>query len=148
MINFIIKHWRAFGLGLIVLALGGFLAWQNHKIASLTRERDQARTSLATYQAALDGLQADTAAKITALEAEGGRQVVQAAHQHWVGLQVVVADVVGQQRKRPGARSGQRLRQAFLRRFAGEPTGLHTYICVPAPVPNQQASMRPWRSTA
>ncbi|MCK6417901.1 MAG: tetratricopeptide repeat protein [Alphaproteobacteria bacterium] len=75
MINFIIKHWRAFGLGLVVLALAGFLAWQNHKIASLTRERDQARTSLVTYQAVLDGLQADTTAKITALEAEGGRQV-------------------------------------------------------------------------
>jgi predicted glycosyltransferase len=53
-----------------------FLAWQSHKIATLTRERDEARLSLASYQATLDVLQADTAAKITALEAEGNRQTV------------------------------------------------------------------------
>lgn len=78
MINFIIKHWRAFGIGtgLAVLCLAGFLAWQSHKIATLTRERDEARLSLASYQATLDGLRADTAAKITALEAEGSRQTV------------------------------------------------------------------------
>lgn len=78
MINFIIKHWRIAGVGLLLLALASSLAWQSHRIASLKRERDDARASLASYQAALDGLRADTAAKIGALEAESTRQIARA----------------------------------------------------------------------
>lgn|GEM_PF-2355790 len=76
--DFILKHWRAVGAGLLVLVLSASLAWQGHRIASLKQERDDARASLATYQAALDGLRADTAAKISALEAESGRQTARA----------------------------------------------------------------------
>ena len=78
MINFIIKNWRLVGGGLLVLVLAATLAWQSHRIASLKQERDDARTNLATYQATLDGLRADTAAKISALEAESGRQTARA----------------------------------------------------------------------
>ncbi|MBI4030486.1 MAG: hypothetical protein HY370_02315 [Proteobacteria bacterium] len=78
MTGFIIKHWKIFGAGLLVLILSTTLAWQSHRIASLKQERDDARTSLATYQAALDGLRADAAAKIGALEAESGRQTARA----------------------------------------------------------------------
>ncbi|MGE3622468.1 MAG: hypothetical protein AB7H77_01160 [Bdellovibrionales bacterium] len=72
--SFILDHWKAFGAGLLVLIVAGLLAWQDHKIKTLKEERDTARASLASYQAALTDLQADTAAKIGALEAESGRQ--------------------------------------------------------------------------
>ena len=78
MINFIIKKWKLVGGGVLVLVLAAALAWQGHRITALKRERDDARTSLASYQAALDGLRADTAAKIGALEAEGTRQTARA----------------------------------------------------------------------
>lgn len=72
--NFILDHWKPLGLGLLVLIVTGLLAWQDHKIKTLKEERDTARASLASYQTALTALQADTAAKIGALEAESGRQ--------------------------------------------------------------------------
>lgn len=78
MTEFIIKYWKSLGVGLLALVLVATLAWQGHRIASLKQERDDARASLASYQAALDGLRADTAAKIGALEAESTRQTVRA----------------------------------------------------------------------
>lgn len=72
--SFILDHWKALGAGFLVLIVAGLLAWQDHKIKTLKDERDTARASLASYQAALTDLQADTAAKIGALEAESGRQ--------------------------------------------------------------------------
>lgn len=72
--SFILDHWKAFGVGFLALIVAGLLAWQDHKIKTLKEERDTARTSLASYQAALTDLQANTAAKIGALEAESGRQ--------------------------------------------------------------------------
>ncbi len=72
--SFILDHWKALGTGLLVLVVTGLLAWQDHKIKTLKEERDTARASLASYQTALTDLQADTATKIEALEAESGRQ--------------------------------------------------------------------------
>ncbi len=72
--SFILDHWKILGAGLLVLIVSGLLAWQDHKIKTLKEERDTARASLASYQTALTALQADTAAKIGALEAESGRQ--------------------------------------------------------------------------
>ncbi len=72
--SFILDHWKILGAGLLVLIFAGLLAWQDHKIKTLKEERDTARASLASYQAALTDLQADTVAKIRALEAESGRQ--------------------------------------------------------------------------
>lgn len=76
--NFILDYWKALGAGLLVLIIAGLLAWQDHKIKTLKEERDTARASLASYQTALTALQADTAAKIGALEAESGRQIYRA----------------------------------------------------------------------
>jgi len=72
--SFILGHWKTLGVGLLVLIVAGLLAWQDHKIKTFKEERDTARASLASYQTALTTLQADTAAKIGALEAESGRQ--------------------------------------------------------------------------
>lgn len=74
--TFILDHWKILGTGLLVLVITGLLAWQDHKIKILKEERDTARASLASYQTALTDLQADTAAKISALEAESGRQIL------------------------------------------------------------------------
>lgn len=72
--NFILDHWKILSTGFLVLIVAGLLAWQDHKIKTLKEERDTARASLASYQTALTTLQADTAAKIGALETESGRQ--------------------------------------------------------------------------
>ena len=72
--SFILDHWKVLGVGFLVMIVVGLLAWQDHKIKTLKEERDTARASLASYQAALTDLQADTVAKIRALEAESGRQ--------------------------------------------------------------------------
>ncbi len=78
MTSFILRHWKIFGVGLAVLVLIGCLAWQGNKITSLKRERDDARTSLASYRETLEAVQADTAAKIAALEGEKHREVSRA----------------------------------------------------------------------
>lgn len=74
--TFLLDHWKAFGAGFLMLIVAGSLAWQDHKIKTLKTERDEARVSLVSYQTTLADLQADTAAKIRALEAEGGRQTI------------------------------------------------------------------------
>lgn len=74
--SFILDYWKVLGLGFLVLIVVGLLAWQDHKIKTLKTERDEARVSLVSYQTTLADLQTDTAAKIRALEAEGGRQTI------------------------------------------------------------------------
>ena len=78
---FILDHWKVLGMGFLALVVTGLLASQDYKIKTLKQQRDEAWTSLASYQAALAAMQADTAAKIGALEAEGGRQVVRIVNQ-------------------------------------------------------------------
>lgn len=117
MINFIIKYWRLIGGGVLVLALAATLAWQGHRIASLKRERDNARASLASYQAALDGLRADTAAKIGALEAESTRQTARAQN-----LERLLGQIEGASDEKDGIVAPV-LRDAIDRLYGTDATG-------------------------
>lgn len=78
MTAFILRYWKILGTGLVVLVLIGCLAWQGNKITSLKRERDDVRASLASYRETLEAVQANTAAKIAALEGEKHREVSRA----------------------------------------------------------------------
>jgi hypothetical protein len=117
MMDFAIKHWRAVGAGLLVLVLSASLAWQGHRIASLKQERDDARASMASYQAALDGLRADTAAKIGALEAESTRQTVRAQN-----LERLLGQIEGASDEKDGIVAPV-LRDAIDRLYGTDATG-------------------------
>ena len=75
MITFIMKHWQWLGSFLALALLYGWISWQSHQITSLKRELVDSRASVASYEASLDILQADTKAKIEALEQERDRQI-------------------------------------------------------------------------
>lgn len=71
MMAFILKHWRWLGS---FLALALLYGWIN-QITTLKRELLASRASVASYEESLDILQADTKAKIEALEQERDRQI-------------------------------------------------------------------------
>jgi hypothetical protein len=75
MMAFILKHWRWLGGFLALALLYGWINWQSHQITTLKRELVNSRASVASYEASLDILQADTKAKIEALEQERDRQI-------------------------------------------------------------------------
>lgn len=76
MMSFILKHWRWLGSFLALALLYGWINWQSHQITALKRELLASRASVASYEESLDILQADTKAKIEALEQERDRQIV------------------------------------------------------------------------
>lgn len=76
MMAFILKHWRWLGSFLALALLYGWISWQSHQITTLKRELLVSRASVASYEESLDILQADTKAKIEALEQERDRQIV------------------------------------------------------------------------
>ena len=78
MMAFILKHWRWLGSFLALALLYGWINWQSHQITTLKQELLASRTSVASYEESLDILQADTKAKIEALERERDRQAVRA----------------------------------------------------------------------
>lgn len=75
MMAFILKHWRWLGSFLALALLYGWISWQSHQITTLKRELLASRASVASYEESLDILQADTKAKIEALEQERDRQI-------------------------------------------------------------------------
>ena len=75
MIAFIIKHWRWLGSFLALAVLYGWINWQSHQITTLKRELLASHASVASYEESFDILQADTKAKIEALEQERDRQI-------------------------------------------------------------------------
>lgn len=79
MISFALKNWKWLGGGVLVFVLViAFIAWQDHKITGLERELVSSRASVASYQKGLAELQADTAAKIEALEIENRQSIARA----------------------------------------------------------------------
>lgn len=76
--TFILEHWKILGAGALALVIALILLWQDHRIETLKEERDTAQKTLSSYQTAFSELQADTAAKVGALESEAGRQVERA----------------------------------------------------------------------
>lgn len=73
--DFIFKNWRWLGSFIAMAAFLGWISWQDHRITTLKRELLAAETSLATYKTSIAALQADTQAKIAALEAERNREI-------------------------------------------------------------------------
>lgn len=73
--DFILKNWRLLGGFLAMAAFLGWISWQDHRITTLKRELLAAQMSAASYQTGLANLQADTKAKIEALEAERNREI-------------------------------------------------------------------------
>ena len=76
MMDFVFKNWRWLGGFIAMAAFLGWISWQDHRIITLKRELLAAETSLASYKASIDTLQADAKAKIAALEAERNREVL------------------------------------------------------------------------
>jgi predicted negative regulator of RcsB-dependent stress response len=75
MMAFILKHWRWLGSFLALALLYGWINWQSHQITTLKRDLLVSRASVASYEESLNILQADTKAKIEALEQERDRQI-------------------------------------------------------------------------
>lgn len=75
MMAFILKHWQWLGSFLALALLYGWINWQSHQITTLKQELMASRASVASYEESLDILQADTKAKIEALEQERDRQI-------------------------------------------------------------------------
>ncbi len=76
MIPFLIKHKNLIvGLGAFLL-LTGLLWWKDYQIDSLEQKLAVAQTSIASYEESLAVLQADSRAKIQALEVESSRQLI------------------------------------------------------------------------
>lgn len=73
--TFILEHWKILGASALALVIALILFWQDHRIKTLKEERDTAQETLSSYQAVFSELQADTAAKVNALESEASRQV-------------------------------------------------------------------------
>ncbi len=76
MIDFILKNWRWVGSFLAMAAVLGWFTWQDYRVTTLKRDLQTAQASVASYQEGLAVLQADTKAKIDALEAERDRQIL------------------------------------------------------------------------
>jgi predicted negative regulator of RcsB-dependent stress response len=66
----IIKHWRLIVATVSVLSALGYFAWQDRKINQLEKRLLQSQASIASYEQSLSELQADSTAKIQAVEAE------------------------------------------------------------------------------
>lgn len=73
--DFILKNWRWLGSFIAMAAFLGWISWQDHRITTLKRELQTAEASVASYQQGMATLQADTKAKIEALEAERNREI-------------------------------------------------------------------------
>lgn len=73
--DFILKNWRWLGSFIAMAVFLGWINWQDNRITTLKRELLAAETSLATYKTSIATLQADTKAKIEALEAERNREI-------------------------------------------------------------------------
>lgn len=74
--DFVLKNWRWLGSFIAMALLFGWISWQDHQITTLKRELLSSQASVASYEASLSILQADTQAKIKALEEERDRQIV------------------------------------------------------------------------
>ena len=71
----ILKHWRVVGSFLAMAAFLGWVTWQSQKITTLKSKLAVSKASIASYEESLSALQADTKAKIQALEEEKNRQI-------------------------------------------------------------------------
>ena len=74
--NLALKNWRWLSSFIAMALVLGWIAWQDHQITSLKRELLSSPASGASYEESLAILQADTQAKIKALEDERDRQIV------------------------------------------------------------------------
>jgi hypothetical protein len=75
MMVFMIKHWRWLCGFLSLALLYGWTNWQGHRITALQHELQTSRASVASYEEGIVILQADTKAKIAAMEQERDRQI-------------------------------------------------------------------------
>lgn len=66
----ILKHWKVILTVVSALSALGYLAWQDRQINQLEKRLLQSQASIASYEESLAVLQADSAAKIKAIEAE------------------------------------------------------------------------------
>jgi len=71
----ILKHWRVVGGFLAMAVFLGWITWQSQHITTLKAKLEISQASIASYEESLSALQADTKAKIQALEKEKNRQV-------------------------------------------------------------------------
>lgn len=70
-----LKYWRPVAGFLVMAAFLGWITWQGEQIKSLKRELLASQASVVSYEESLSALQADTKAKIQALEEEKNRQI-------------------------------------------------------------------------
>lgn len=73
--SFVFKYWRPVAGFLGLAVFFGWISWQSDQIRKLKKELAAAQTSVASYEESLAVLQADSTAKIQALEAEKNRQI-------------------------------------------------------------------------
>ncbi len=71
----VIKHWRVVSSFVAMAAFLGWITWQNHQVTSLQEKLAAATVSITSYEESLAALQADSKAKIEALEAETQREI-------------------------------------------------------------------------
>ncbi len=71
----ILKYWRVIGGFLAMAAFLGWITWQGQHITTLKGKLAVSQASIVSYEESLSVLQADTKAKIQALEEEKNREI-------------------------------------------------------------------------
>lgn len=77
----ILKHWRVVGGFLAMVAFLGWITWQSQQITTLKGKLAVSQASIASYEESLATLQADTKAKIEALEIEKQQEIQRTKNQ-------------------------------------------------------------------
>lgn len=84
--NLVLKYWRPVVGFLTMAAFLGWFSWQGDQNRRLKKELAAAQTSVASYEESLAVLQADSKAKIEALEIEKNQSIARAKNlEHLLG---------------------------------------------------------------
>lgn len=78
MISFALKNWKWLGALAVFFGLTVYVSWQAQEIGDLEEKLLASQVSAASYEKALAELQADTAAKIEALDIENRQSIARA----------------------------------------------------------------------
>ena len=73
--SLIFKYWRPLASFLAMAAFLGWVTWQSQQISTLKGKLAVSQVSIVSYEESLSALQADTKAKIEALEEEKNREI-------------------------------------------------------------------------
>ena len=76
--SLVLKYWRPVAGFLALAVFFGWISWQGDQVHRLKKELAAAQTSVASYEESLAVLQADSKAKIEALEIDKNRSIARA----------------------------------------------------------------------